>query len=598
MIQLLIKRFKPFYLFFFPSYLLPDTKKTTKCRTKPRKGKDPFWNEQFLIVNINYHEIKRRALEICIADSNTSVGKKAKFIGGVRLSLGYKAVVSAQTKQVSQVLRLLKGKGGVSGAMTRGKDKTVEGRDAQRKVSFSENDTVIATGNSSSLKWKQGSTHRNEDGDEKVATSDTRENKTTTNGDKTGGKQFTVNNTNEAREGTDDVTRTNITSNEPQSASSVSVTTDGDSVPDPSVELERNLGTSLKRCHDEKETAVPENGETQISSCETVQITERISEFSYDSGSTEEENCKEDLVQQRFFEPHLGAEDNEVNEPGYLSSQGNEAEQSKLISFNKDNNFQEVEDVLSITKDCRQGSVDINDCTESDDRSLSGIPENGAEKEVNGLKTEQLTNGDITNKEIDLNDSRKSKDIKKAEKGDGNLPNLSEHSRPENEQRTQQQKGGESVIKTEFSSREKTITEDHPLNTTAKEKLKPNESLDEKKFKNASASQNQETNKDGLESKSVAAHAKARKSSTDSNEMKRSPSFTLRDLGKKLNLRRRNSSSEGEAKGSETGLETGANKMMLDAEGLEITQWNLMVDRPKQWHYCWHILRSEMPLLH
>ena len=483
--------------------------------------------------------------------------------------------------------------------MTRGKDKTVEGRDAQRKVSFSENDTVIATGNSSSLKWKQASTHRkpNEDGDEKVATSDTRESKTTTNGDKTGGKQFTVNNKNEAREGTDDVTGANVTSNEPQSSSSMSVTTDGDSVPDPSVKLERDLGTSLKGCHDVQETAVPEKVETQISSSETVQITERISEFSYDSGSTEEESCKEDLVQQRFFEPHLGAEDNEVNEPGCLPNQGNETEQSKLNSFNKDNNFTEVEDVLSITKDCRQG-FDINDCTESDDKSLYGIPVNGAEKEVNGTKTEQLSNGDITNKEIDLNDSRKTQDIKKAEKRDGNLPNLSEHSRPENEQRTQQQNCGESVIKRESSSTEKTITEDHPLNTTAKEKLKPNESLDGKKFKNASASQNQETNKDGLESKSIAAHAKARKSSTDSNEMKRSPSFTLRDLGKKLNLRRRNSSSEGEAKGSETGLETGANKIMLDAEGLEITQWNLMVERPKQWHYCWHILRSEMTLLH
>lgn len=500
---------------------------------------------------------------------------------------------------MSQVLRLLKGKGGVSGAMTRGKDKTGEGRDAQRKVSFSENDTVIATGNSSNLKWKQASTHRkpNEDGDKKVATSDTRENKITTNGDKTGGKQFTENNRNDAGEGTDDGTRTNITSNEPQSTSSMSVTTDGDLVPDHSVKLERDLGTSLKRCYDLQKTAAPEDAETQISSSETVQNTERSSEFSCDSGSTEEESCKEDLVPQRLFEPHLGAEDNEVSEPGYLSGQGSEDEQSKLNSFSKDNDFKEVENALSIAKDCRQG-FDINDCTESGERSLSGISQNGAAKEANGMKTEQMTNGEITNKEIDLNDSRKTNDIKKAEKEDGNLPSLSEHSRPENEQRTQQQNGGESVIKTESSGTEKTITEDHPLNTTAKEKLQPNESLDGKKFKNASASQNQERNKDGSESKSIAVHAKARKSSTDSNEMKRSASFTLRDLGKKLNLRRRNSSSEGEAKGSETSLETGANKMMLDAEGLEITQWNLMVERPKQWHYCWHILRSEMTLLH
>ena len=602
----LIKCLNLFTHFFFSSYLLPDAKKTTKCRTKTRKGKDPFWNEQFLIVNINYHEIKRRALEICIADRNTSVGKKAKFIGGVRLSLGYKAVVSAQTKQVSQVLRLLKGKGGLSGAMTRGKDETREGREAQRKVSFSDKDTVVAKGNSSGMKCKQTnwakmaneSMHRkpNETRDDEEATSDTHENNTSTNGDNTGGKQFTVDKRKDAKEYTDDGIRMNITSNESQSTSSTSITAAGD--PDPSVEIERDLGTSLKRCDDGLETDVQENAETQVSSCETVQNTASISEFSYDSGSTEEESCKEDLVQQRFFEPHLGAEDNEVNEPGCISSQGKEDEQSKVNSFNKDNNSEEIEDVLSITNDNQQ-ECGINNCTESGENSPSGIPKNGAEKEVNGMKTELLSNGDLTNKEIDLNDSRKTNnDTKETEKGDENLPNLSEDSRPENDQRIQQQNGSESVIKTESSNPTKTVTEDHPLNTAASEKLEPNESLDGKKFKNASASQYQETNTDGLESKGITTHAKVRNSSTDSNEMKRSPSFTLRDLGKKLNLRRRNSSSEGEGKGPETSLETGANKIMLDAEGLEVTQWNLMVERPKQWHYCWHILRSEMTLLH
>jgi len=88
-----------------------------------------------------------------------------------------------------------------------------------------------------------------------------------------------------------------------------------------------------------------------------------------------------------------------------------------------------------------------------------------------------------------------------------------------------------------------------------------------------------------------------KKTAPGSNEMKRSPSFTFKDLAKKLSSGRR-SRSDSEESGSETGLETNANKVMLDAEGLEITQWTLVVDRPKQWHYCWHILRPEMTILH
>lgn len=38
--------------------------------------------------------------------------------------------------------------------------------------------------------------------------------------------------------------------------------------------------------------------------------------------------------------------------------------------------------------------------------------------------------------------------------------------------------------------------------------------------------------------------------------------------------------------------------VMLDAVGLEIKQWENMINKPKHWHYCWQILRKDMIPVH
>ena len=562
----------------FLSYLLPDAKKTTKCRTKPRKGKDPYWNEQFLVVGINYHDIKRRALEICVADSNTSFGKRAKFVGGLRLSLGYKAVISEQTKQVNQVLRFLKAKGGASGGMT---CETGEGRDGQRKVSFSDKDTVITKVSSRAMKWRQASWTRmptestigkpSEEAGEEVTTGNAKENDNSADKGETVGKK-----------------PPNKLVDEPQSVSSTSSTEEMiaslDSVPDPTTKLDKDLDTSI-------ETTLP------------LQASPESTEVSGASASTEEKNNRQTLVQQRLFHtlmtsikqlefaPRVGVKCNEEEEVESLPDHGKEDKQRGVISCNNDNDFQEKQEVSTATNGCQRDKR--NDCAESGKIFSPRIPENVLEQEA-GMKTQN--NGVLTDK----GNMSSAQYITKVENGDGNSNNLSEQSREEDEQPSIKQNGDKSWIKERASNQGKTTSDDKLQNIPANKTFEPIETLEEKqKFTSVSRDlKNQEKNEDGLESESIAVHDEPSKASTGLNEMKRSSSFTLRDLGKKLNLRRGSKTSEDEEEGSDTKLETGANKAMLDAEGLEITQWKLVVERPKQWHYCWQILRSEMTILH
>ena len=96
--------------FFFCSFCLPDARKTTKCRTKPKQSKDPIWDEQFLIVNLSYHDVKRMSLEVCLTEYHMTPVRKVRVFGGLRLSLGKEKITAAQTKNVSQVLKAFLGK--------------------------------------------------------------------------------------------------------------------------------------------------------------------------------------------------------------------------------------------------------------------------------------------------------------------------------------------------------------------------------------------------------------------------------------------------------------------------------------------------------
>ena len=456
------------FVCFLLSYLLPDAKKTSKCRTKARKGKDPYWNEQYLVVGINYHEIKRRALEICIADSRTSVGKKAKFIGGLRLSLGYKAVVSAQTKQVNQVLRFLKSKGGAAG----------EKKDLQRKVSFSDKDSVIG----SVATVGSVDTKRNEEEGEKVET--TKEHET--------------------KADEEDIKVVNNNENDPKkesqrvsySLSVEEIPTVWYSVPDLVECQEKVLGTSVTR---------PERNSTDTSGFHTG-----IYNTTHDGES--EERKKLDLANQRLLQSLMSS----IKELEFVPRSGNE-EQS---------------------------------------------PGQG----VNDSKQDEIKR-DIEENAIVLNVIQKENNITKAESKDLNGMKSSEHSRHENDHGSNEEDNEEVCTPTEASTETK---------KTGKVKI----------------------DAEALESENIPLEKETVKAFTVSREIKRSSSFNLKDFGKKLNLRQRIKSGEDKENSPNANFETKADKVMLDAQGLEITQWKLMVERPKEWHYCWHILRSEMTILH
>lgn len=471
------------FVCFLLSYLLPDAKKTTKCRTKARKGKDPYWNEQYLVVGINYHEIKRRALEICIADSRTSVGKKAKFIGGLRLSLGYEAVVSAQTKQVNQVLRFLKIKGAAAG----------EKKDLQRKVSFSDKETVIGSVNSSSLKWKKAAWTR-------VATEGSVD---MNRNEEEGQKEETVadmedikivnDNKNDAKKESQRVS---------YSSSAEEIPTVWYSAPDLVESQEKVLGTSVTR---------PERNSTDTSCfhtgiCNTTHYGES------------EERRKLDLANQRLLQSLMSS----IKELEFVPRPGNE--------------------------------------------------EQSTGQQVNDSKQDEITT-DIEENAIVLNVIQKENNITKAESEDLNCTKSSEHSRHENDH----------VSNKEDNEEVGTLTE------ASNEKIGTTETKKTGKV---------EIDAEALESENTPLEKESVKAFTVSKEMKRSSSFNLKDFGKKLGLRQRIKSCEDNENGPNANFETKADKVMLDAQGLEITQWKLMVERPKEWHYCWHILRSEMTILH
>lgn len=475
------------FVCFLLSYLLPDAKKTTKCRTKARKGNDPYWNEQYLVVGINYHEIKRRALEICIADSRTSVGKKAKFIGGLRLSLGYEAVVSAQTKQVNQVLRFLKLKGAAG-----------EKKDLQRKVSFSDKETVIGSVNSSSMKWKKAAwTHvatecsvdmnRNEENGEKVETTKEQESAADREDIK-----IVNNNENDAKK--ESHKRVSY------SSSAEEIPTVWYSAPDLAENQEKVPVTSVTR---------PERNSTDTSCFHTG-----IYNATHDGES--EERRRLDLANQRLLQSLMSS----IKELEFVPRPGNE--------------------------------------------------EQSPGQRVNDSKQDEIKR-DIEENAIVLNVIQKENNITKAESEDLNCTKSSEHPRHENDHGSNKEDKEEVCTPTEASNEEISTTETKKTGKV-------------------------EIDAEALESENISLEKETVKAFTVSKEIKRSSSFNLKDFGKKLGLRQRIKS--GEDNGLNANFETKADKVMLDAQGLEITQWKLMVERPKEWHYCWHILRSEMTILH
>ncbi|PFX30484.1 uncharacterized protein LOC111323498 isoform X2 [Stylophora pistillata] len=533
---------------FSKCYLLRDVKKSTKCRTKARKGKDPLWNEQFLIVGVNYHDVKRRALEICIADSHKSVGKKAKFIGGVRLSLGYKAVVAAQTKQVNQVLRFLKGREAMSGDV-----------------------------NSSFGKWRRASGRKSETDDAEKATKeekneDTETKDTPANKDKVDEQSAVDGIANSKNDGEE--TKEDIVENGPQSASSASteIMAPTDSAFDPSQDEAKAKGIRSNRLAEQRLF------EAVMASIKHLEIAARQTAAQLESSEERGKGSAEKLEK-------LGSTD--------ISAQ------SIYIAANEG------------TTDLQQGADTIDPATDAviatddiigDERNSLDTTKNTRSKnfqERNSLnKDETQQDGDQADDLLGVTKEVRTATNHLAKKE--NLPtNVSENSRTEADQILNGHNGDEDQCGDVSSITKGKRFPKKGLNTNDI-KTHNSEEIPKEKPKNCSEHSTQEKTENLKSENSQPEELTISKkmSAGGSNELKRSSSFTFKDIGKKLSFRR-NSKSDviGESR-SETGLQTNADKMMLDAQGLEITQWTLVVSRPKEWHYCWHILRSEMTILH
>lgn len=224
------------------------------------------------------------------------------------------------------------------------------------------------------------------------------------------------------------------------------------------------------------------------------------------------------------------------------------------------------------------------------------------ERFINETKIETPENCDVENNFNELKTGTDENSIGKNRKREAKLSNLCEDSNPGNEQKVEKQNGLETnLLKSESLAPVETEKKNQLLNNALKtnKKREVTETIKgEKAMESLSLPKPEEVKFKNVESDDNTEDAENKKASGELHEVKRSPSASLRDLGKKLNFKRKSKLNEEETKGTEKNLETGANKIMLDAQGLEITQWNLMVERPKRWHYCWHILRSEMTLLH
>lgn len=654
-----------------------------------------MWNEQYLIVGVNYHDIKRRALEICIADSHTSVGKKAKFLGGVRLSLGYKAVVAAQTKQVSQVLRFLKAKGGVSGGMKSDKEETVGTRES--KVSFSDKDTVIANVNLSFAKWRKVSASGNPVTTvttDKGAKAEIAKDEETTEmkaKNNTEGEQITSEDASNDKTSVD-ATKADTAENEPQSASSTStedIAAAWDSVPDPTTNSPQDLDANPEKCAN---VSVKESEVTDSTSA--VENTTAVTEVSCGSSDSMQVNSKNKhsveerlfrsvmtSIKQLDFEARYGAMPKDCNDGKELEcfNEDSKGDDQTVVNSCSNEDFEKGE-VLPTSDGLQNEDVGKEEFEKQEPCEISTqILENDTEKEKNALneieavqkgdlaentpvlnditaneikeswngnspefsensrqeddqekddlkEIETQCNGDLTDEVFVLNEIKEADVVKNAESEKENPSNSSENSRTEHEQKPNKQNGyeictiAEEVTKQNGDGTCTTIEEATKQNddgtcTTVEEATKQEESTKEDsllkyaavtetrgsvksiegKCNNISEPRNEEIKADSLQSDHTKAPKATRK--TGSHELKHSSSFSLKDFGKKLSFRRR-SKPDSEENGSETGLQTNTNKLMLDAQGLEITQWKLVVDRPKQWHYCWHILRPDMTILH
>ncbi|KAJ7389872.1 Peptide-N(4)-(N-acetyl-beta- glucosaminyl)asparagine amidase [Desmophyllum pertusum] len=355
----------------------------------------------------------------------------------------------AQTKQVSQVLRFLKAKGGVSGGMKSDKEETVGTRES--KVSFSDKDTVIANVNLSFAKWRKVSASGNpvttvttDKGAKAEIAKDaeTTEMKAKNN---TEGEQITSDETTNDKTSVD-ATKADTAENEPQSASSTStedIAAAWDSIPDPTTNSQQDLDASPEKCAN---VSVKESEVTDSTSA--VENTTAVTEVSCGSSVSMQVNSKnKHSVEERLFRSVMTSIKQLDFEARYSAMPKDCSDGKELECFNEDskgddqtvvnscsNEDFEKGEVLPTSDGLQNEDVGKEELEKQESCEISNqIIENDAEKENNGLnEIEAVQKGDLAENTPVLNDINTANEIK--ESGNGNSPEFSENSRQEDDQ--------------------------------------------------------------------------------------------------------------------------------------------------------------------
>ena len=90
-----------------------------------------------------------------------------------------------------------------------------------------------------------------------------------------------------------------------------------------------------------------------------------------------------------------------------------------------------------------------------------------------------------------------------------------------------------------------------------------------------------------------------KKSGSESSNLNRRNSARLsKSFSRTLSIRKSLRESREEREKKKETLRKELNEIMLDASGLEIKQWEMVIEKPKQWIFCWQLLRDLKPIHH
>ena len=523
------------------------------------------------MVGVQYHEIKRRALEVCIVGGQSTSGKNANILGGVRLSLGYKNVIAAQTAQISKILKLLTGRDYPEEIIE--KEPLPEESDTDGSCHTTSTDELPSPDQRREETVMKGDSNANITGAEIPRKMKVKTYRTTTRLSDL--KVIIVESEEYVEEG--DISFTSLKElTVSEDAYGINGSLDILSV----VKTEKETHTNILRTDFRKNGAIQSDGDP--TECNIVQR----------GLSSVVEDTKED------------------------------ARDGRLVNGITENSEKELSAVLRITnEDARVGGLVRGTGGTRDERSSDqSLPGPGTSKpETSRLRgnnnggckdkrekrekrenLQPLTSENGGKSQVESKNEDKTEEEHKAEVFQAVNPVVDQHSAVNDPEEKCTRKMLPFSSPHQITSTSTTPVKDNAADVDELEKTLREHRRLRKALSDAEANYNQKP--DAMAGDPLSHSWAGRDRSMSEGPSTRRRGFSMRGFGKKLNVRKSsvqnpNASLEKEG-GVEKRLEVNADRHMLDAQGLEIGQWDNVVNRPKKWHYCWHLLREDMTPMH